>query len=398
MSPINKPTVLYISYDGMLEPLGQSQVLSYLEKLSSTYNIIIISYEKQDDLINIKKFNSIKSRINAANIVWFNLRYHKRWRLLSTLYDVLLGTLLGLFVIYKHKVDLIHSRSYIGSTVALLLKKLTRTNYLFDIRGFWVDEKRESNGWSNNSMIYIFLKKLESILFSNAAHIVSLTIAARSEIQYNLIKSPPKDLITVIPTCVNLEKFKFDPKCKEEILGYVGSIGEMYDFKKTIEIYKSMSKHIPFLKYIIINKGEHELIRNTLFKSNVDMSMVSILSSDHSDMPTHLKKMKYGVFCYKNAYSRLACSPTRLGEYIASGVACITTSGVGDVDNIIKDNRLGVIWDRDKSKLDDCILNLIQITNDSLYIKRCLEFSSRYYSLDDGVCKYSKIYQKLLEH
>ncbi len=28
------PGILYISYDGMLEPLGQSQVVGYLEKLA----------------------------------------------------------------------------------------------------------------------------------------------------------------------------------------------------------------------------------------------------------------------------------------------------------------------------------------------------------------------------
>ena len=39
--------VLYISYDGMLEPLGQSQVvLAYLEKLPPGRRIHLISFEK----------------------------------------------------------------------------------------------------------------------------------------------------------------------------------------------------------------------------------------------------------------------------------------------------------------------------------------------------------------
>ena len=39
-------SILYISYDGILEPLGQSQVLSYLERLSKDRDIYLISFEK----------------------------------------------------------------------------------------------------------------------------------------------------------------------------------------------------------------------------------------------------------------------------------------------------------------------------------------------------------------
>lgn len=41
--------VLYMSYDGMLEPLGQSQVLAYLERLSADRTIHLISFEKPQD-------------------------------------------------------------------------------------------------------------------------------------------------------------------------------------------------------------------------------------------------------------------------------------------------------------------------------------------------------------
>ena len=41
------PGVLYISYDGMLEPLGQSQVLAYLERLAAGRRMHLISFEKR---------------------------------------------------------------------------------------------------------------------------------------------------------------------------------------------------------------------------------------------------------------------------------------------------------------------------------------------------------------
>jgi len=52
MSPTSKikdKRVLYISYDGLMEPLGESQVLSYLKGLSKSYQIYLLSFEKKQD-------------------------------------------------------------------------------------------------------------------------------------------------------------------------------------------------------------------------------------------------------------------------------------------------------------------------------------------------------------
>ena len=49
--------VLYITYDGILEPLGQSQVLNYLEKLSKDHEITLMSFEKKQDTKNINYLN-----------------------------------------------------------------------------------------------------------------------------------------------------------------------------------------------------------------------------------------------------------------------------------------------------------------------------------------------------
>ena len=42
-------SILYITYDGILEPLGESQVLQYLRHLASDFRIVLISYEKPGD-------------------------------------------------------------------------------------------------------------------------------------------------------------------------------------------------------------------------------------------------------------------------------------------------------------------------------------------------------------
>src|SRR5687767_3015671 len=70
--------ILYVSYDGALEPLGESQVVSYLERLSTDYAITLVSFEKSGDLVDGGRVDVLRRRLAATGIRWYPLRYH-RW-------------------------------------------------------------------------------------------------------------------------------------------------------------------------------------------------------------------------------------------------------------------------------------------------------------------------------
>ena len=119
-------SILYVSYDGILEPLGRSQVLAYLERLSTENKIYLISFEKKADLKNLSLVKKIKDICLVNNIEWKPLKYHKKPTLLATMFDILLGTLFSTFLSIKHSIDIIHIRSYIPGLMVLLLKVLLK--------------------------------------------------------------------------------------------------------------------------------------------------------------------------------------------------------------------------------------------------------------------------------
>ena len=88
MSPV---ATLYISYDGVLEPLGESQVVTYLERLASEFSITLLSFEKAADLKDIARVSAMQDRLGRRGISWIRLRYHRRPAVVSTLWDVLSG-------------------------------------------------------------------------------------------------------------------------------------------------------------------------------------------------------------------------------------------------------------------------------------------------------------------
>ena len=75
--PSHPAGILYISYDGMLEPLGQSQVIAYLERLAGNRRIHLLSFEKSQDWGDIQRRRRVRGRLQAAGIYWHPRRYHK---------------------------------------------------------------------------------------------------------------------------------------------------------------------------------------------------------------------------------------------------------------------------------------------------------------------------------
>ena len=78
--------VLYISYDGMTDNLGQSQVIPYLQGLSKKgYSIHLLSCEKPANFE--KRQNHISKLLQKSGIVWHPIQYTAKPPVISTLYD-----------------------------------------------------------------------------------------------------------------------------------------------------------------------------------------------------------------------------------------------------------------------------------------------------------------------
>src|SRR5947207_1959207 len=131
---------LFITYDGLTDPLGQSQILTYMTGLSTLgHDIHILSCEKKERYSKNKDL--IKSICSQHNIKWTVLRFHKTPMILAKYYDWynLIYTAVKLYK--AEQFDIIHCRSYLSAGIGMKLKKRFGAKYVFDMRGFWVDER-----------------------------------------------------------------------------------------------------------------------------------------------------------------------------------------------------------------------------------------------------------------
>lgn len=66
---------LYLTRNGLLEPLGQSQVLSYLRGLSRQHRITLITYEKDKDWADTARVVKLRMECERLGIRWLPQRF-----------------------------------------------------------------------------------------------------------------------------------------------------------------------------------------------------------------------------------------------------------------------------------------------------------------------------------
>lgn len=391
--------VLYISYDGMLEPLGQSQVLAYLKRLAVGRNIHLISFEKPADWAHTAERLRIAKDIADAGIVWHPLRYHKKPTAMATAWDIGCGIALGFWLVLRHRLQIVHARSYVPAVMALALKRLTGARFLFDMRGFWADERVDGGLWPRAGGMYRVAKGFERRFLLSADHVVSLTHAAVREMQqfdYLQGNMPP---VTVIPTCADLSRFK--PQQREQatsgfVLGYVGSAGTWYLFDAVAACFAQLLRMRPEAKILIVNRGEHTWIRERLAVAHVPDTAVELTAATHTDVPQLMARMDAGVFFIKPAFSKQASAPTKLAEFLGCGIPCLGNAGVGDMAQVLEEEQVGVaLAALDEASISMGLSRLLALAADSRITDRCVAAASKHFSLDEGVQRYALIYRLL---
>ena len=394
-------SLLYLAYDGMLEPLGQSQVLAYLERLAAGRPIHLLSFEKPEDWAQREARDALAARIAAAGIHWHPRRYHKRPSALATSWDIGIGVWAGLWLVLRHRIGIVHARSYVPAVMALTLKRLAGVKFVFDMRGFWADERVDGGLWPRDGRMYRVAKWFERRFLLGADHVVSLTHAAVAEMQsfdYLQGQMPP---VTVIPTCADLSRFvPIDGQrdVRHFTLGYVGSAGTWYLFDAAVAVFKEVLCLRPGARFLIINRGSHAYVRERLAAAAVEETSVELREAGHAEVPLQMARMDAGVFFYKPSYSRAACAPTKLGEFLGCGVPCLANTGVGDMAAILRHDRVGIAVDTmDDASLQQGVAGLLALCADPDIRARCIASAQRHFSLKEGVRRYAAIYASLDE-
>ena len=404
--------VLFISYDGMTDPLGQSQVIPYLQGLSKAgYKIFLISCEKEQ--VYHQNKNYIQNLLDKSNISWIPLNYTKNPPVISTLLDVVKMRRAAKKLHKDEGIDMVHTRAGVPALIGLWMKKTMGVKFFNDIREFYADSRVEGGMWNTKNLvyksIYNFFAKKESEAVKLSDGIVCLTYAAEHIIkgwpEYNM--SLP---LEVIPCSADLQLFDYSKIDKEEhealktelniskedfVISYLGSIGGWYLTAEMLQFCKLLSNRIPAAKFLFISPHRHEEIRAIAGRYGIPEDKILVKKASRVQVPAMLSLSSYSIFFIKPCYSKQSSSPTKHGEIMAMGIPVITNGGVGDVAEIVQSCKSGIVIDEFTDAAFEAAIN--EVMNHKAYDAASIRAGAiKWYALDNAIEKYTRIYKSIL--
>ena len=404
--------ILYLSYDGITDPLGQSQVLPYLTGLRKKgYNISLISFEKPQDFAENQSL--ILEICKSAGIEWHPMRYTKKPAVISTFYDVLRMKKKAAQIHKLKSIDLLHCRSYIAAMAGVWMKKKFKIPFVFDMRGFWANERVDGNLWDLKNpvyrRVYDFFKQREKQFLEEADHTICLTRAAQQEIHcWPHIRNNPIN-ITVIPCCADMDHFdplKVSDEIKtlwrkrlhisdgDRIISYVGSIGTWYMPGEMLDFFKVILEYEPKMRFLFITRDEPDLIRNMARQKNIDPEKIIVQSGSRDEMPALILLSDYALFFIKPAYSKKASSPTKQAEIMRLGIPLICNDQIGDTSYVVDKYKAGVVLK--EFSTESYRSAITKLTETSFDIPTIQQGAMNFFNLQTGVECYDKVYRKVL--
>jgi glycosyltransferase involved in cell wall biosynthesis len=398
--------ILYITYDGLTDPLGQSQILPYIKGLAlHGYEFTILSFEKKDRFKKDRLL--IESLTKESNINWVPLFFTSQPPLFSKFYDAMHMRSMAFRLHKKKDFDMVHCRSYVAADVGLLLKKKYGVKFFFDMRGFWADEKKDGTWSMRNPVfrnVYRYYKNKEAKYLQNADYIISLTEAGKQEMEnwsaYN--KSVP---LKVIPCCADMNLFSLtsaDQKIKGRqelgltqdalVLSYLGSVGTWYMLDEMLLFFKQLKLKYPIAKFLFLTHINSSVIQLSVLQNGLNIEDFIIKEASRQQVTKWIKASDINIFFIKPVYSKISSSPTKLGEVLSMGIPVIANNRVGDVEKVIKDADAGYVLhdftEKEFAKAIDSIPALLD--------KKPADIRSKaevIYSLERGIELYLQCYR-----
>jgi glycosyltransferase involved in cell wall biosynthesis len=404
---LKKSTVLYITRNGMLEPLGQSQVLSYLKGLSKDHEVSLISFEKPEDLADQQAFGSVQNDCERHGIRWLPQRFHYHPKVIAPAWSMIVFLFLCLREVRKGNAELIHARSYIPAAVAFLVNKLTGTPFIFDMRALWPEELITAGRLKRGSVMHKAIAWVERSCLKNAAAVVSLTDAATAYLRETYPDELRNQKLVVIPTCADLDRFvpldeeeRFSAQESAPVFSCLGTVLSGWFRLDWLRIFfQEVGSHEPTASFEIVTRDDPSEVRRQLGLAGDLNARLKIYSMPSHEVHEAVQRHTASVMFYAGGeVSELGRSPTRMAEILGCGLPVVANPGVGDVAEIIQKYRVGVlVTEGTPDAMKSAFRELLELMNDAELPGRCRRAAEKVFSLQAGTQAYRELYRDILK-
>ncbi|HKQ51036.1 MAG TPA: glycosyltransferase [Pyrinomonadaceae bacterium] len=404
---------LFISYNGMLDPLGQSQVIPYLSVLTESAGLrfTLLSFERAAAYTpeGQARVREVERDLEERGIEWHRLRYHQRPSLPATFYDVAAAVRYAGRLIKRNRIEVVHGRGPIMATIGLPLKRRFGVKLIFDVRGLLADEYVDAGHWRAGSVNYRLTKAMERRCLAASDGVVTLT-----ERIWPIIKEweglrGRSVAHEVIPCCVDLERFSFDAAAREArraelglqgrfVVVYSGSVGGWYLTEEMADFFAALSRVRADAHFLWLTPSAHDVVRNILRERGIREGQYTLLAARPADVASYLSAADAGLAFIKPCFSKLASSPTKNAEYLACGLPLIINAGIGDSDALVREEGVGALVNEfTAQEYERAAGDVARLLEDAESLRRrTREVAQRLFDVQGvGLERYTRLYEEV---
>lgn len=402
--------VVYVFHKSLTSPIPRVHGLSQIAALAGERRFTVVSFEapwRRRAARERQTYEEIRGRLQSRGVRHVAVPMTGvRWL------EVTLGAATVLFAVLFRGVRIVHSRSYIPALMGLAVCSVTPARLVFDMRGLFVDEYLLAGALKEGTARLAFIRWIERLLVLRSDAIVVVSRRFRDHLvsRPDLAGSIRRERIHVIPNRVDLDRFEglFDERRRlraergweESVVAvYLGSAGAPWHRVDLImEMMARAMEALPDVRLLVMTHPSTGGALRLATLAGVPLDRAEFLTVDTEDVPSLLACGDLGLLMVERHTSKEVCAPIKFGEYVASGLPVAAGGSMGDTEDWIVEERLGILVDPDR--IEDAARRLVEFLGSDEFRsgaarERCLEFAAREMDMRRSLEEYETIYRSL---
>jgi glycosyltransferase involved in cell wall biosynthesis len=147
----------------------------------------------------------------------------------------------------------------------------------------------------------------------------------------------------------------------------------------------------------ILTKGSVAEAQSVLERAGLSAEDFWIGAAQPAAVPEYLRRARLGLSFRKATFAQIAASPTKIPEYLAAGVPVVSNAGIGDTDELLVRERVGVVLESfSADALEQAAKEALALAADPAVRERCVRVARAQFDLVKvGGVGYTEVYRRI---
>jgi glycosyltransferase involved in cell wall biosynthesis len=364
-------------------------------------DLTLVTFEKPAHWADAGNMDRVRASLTRRGVRWVPLLYHQHPRLLAKAVDFVQGWAHALAARLRGRFDVLHARTYLGGLMGVALAPLVGARFVYHNEGFYPDELVDAGLLRPGSLAHRTGRGLERLLYARADGIIALSQAARRVLERLPEVRRHRTPVIVVPSCVNLDHFPRRLGTTPAPNGtlrfvYVGGVGGRYQLDRIGRFVAAAAWELGRAHLRVVTAADPALVTAALGNSGLNGDDWSVVRLPHEEVPGELARQDVGLHFLPRGLSEHAGSPTKVGEYWASGLPVAVTPNMGDTEAVIAAEKVGVlVREHAEPAYRQAARQLAALLQDPGLGDRCRRAAEDHYDLGPACERQARLYSAL---